>query len=96
MIPFITKLETFLLLFFKEKVNKDIDEPKFLNEAVLEFPGTAIASLIKESKYLYKNAIFEIVAHALNIHREDIKSDKKIKKVVKRSKEDMQIDVESL
>ena len=96
MIPFITKLETFLLLFFKEKVNKDIDEPKFLNEAVLEFPGTAIVSLIKESKYLYKNAVFEIVAHALNIHREDIKSDKKIKKVVKRSKEDMQVDVESL
>jgi phosphate:Na+ symporter len=96
MIPFITKLEMFLLRFFKEKVVKDIDEPKFLNEAVLEFPGTAIASLIKESKYLYKNAVFEIVAHALNIHRDDIKSDKKIKKVIKRSKKDMQIDVESL
>jgi phosphate:Na+ symporter len=45
---------------------------------------------------LYKNAIFEIVAHALNLHRDDIKSDKKIKKVIKRSKDDMQIDVESL
>ena len=96
MIPFIEKLETFLLRFFKETVDKDIDEPKFLNEAVLEFPGTAISSLTKESKNLYKNAIFEIVAHALNIHRDDIKSDKKIKKVVKKSKEDMQIDVESL
>ncbi len=96
MIPFIKKLEVFLLRFFKEKVDKDIDEPKFLNEAVLEFPGTALTSLAKESKNLYKNAIFEIVAHALNIHRDDIKSDKRIKKVVKKSKEDMQIDVENL
>ncbi|MCK5637397.1 MAG: Na/Pi cotransporter family protein, partial [Flavobacteriaceae bacterium] len=96
MIPFINKLERFLLKHFKERVDKDIDEPKYLNEAVLEFPGMAISSLIKESKYLYKNAIFEIVAHALNIHRDDIKSDKKIKKVIKGSKEDMQIDVEDL
>ena len=96
MIPFIEKLEVLLLRFFKEKVDKDIDEPKFLNEAVLEFPGTALTSLTKESKNLYKNAIFEIVAHALNIHRDDIKSDKRIKKVVKKSKEDMQIDVENL
>ena len=96
MIPFIFKLELFLLRFLNEKVVKGIDEPKFLNKAVLEFPGTVITSLIEESKYLYKNAIFEIVSHALNIHRDDIKSDKKIKKVIKRSKKDMHIDVESL
>jgi len=96
MVPFITKLETFLLRFFKERVDKDIDEPKFLNEAVLEFPGTLITSLLKESKYLYKKAIFEIIAHALNIHRDDIRSDKKIKKVIKRSTEDMHTDVEDL
>ena len=96
MVPFIGKLETFLLRFFKERIDKDIDEPKFLNEAVLEFPGTLITSLLKESKYLYKNAIFEIVAHALNIHRDDIKSDTKLKKVIKQSTKDMQTDVESL
>ncbi len=67
-----------------------------MNEAVLEFPGTVITSLFKESKYLFKKAIFEIVAHGLNIHREDIKSDRKIKKIVKKSTEDMQIDVEEL
>jgi phosphate:Na+ symporter len=96
MIPFVKKLEAFLIRFITEKFDKDIDEPKFLNEAVLEFPGTVRRSLLNESKYLYKNAIFEIVAHSLNIHRDDIKSDKKIKKVIKRSKKDMQIDVESL
>ena len=96
MIPFIGKLERFLLKFLKEKSNKDIDEPKFLNESILEFPETAISSLLNESKYLYKNAIFEIVSHALNIHREDIKSDEKIKKIVKKSTEDIDIDVEEL
>lgn len=96
MVPFVKKIEKLLMRVIKEKVDKDIDEPKFLNKAVLEFPGTVISTLIKESKYLYKNAIFEIVAHGLNIHREDIKSDKKIKKIVKKSTKDMQADIEDL
>ncbi len=96
MIPFIKKLESILLRFFKEKIDKDIDEPKYLNEAVLEFPGSVISALINESKYLYKNAVFEIVAHGLNIHREDIKSDEKAKKIVKKAMKDMHIDVEDL
>ena len=96
MIPFIKKLETFLIKVIKEKADKDIDEPKFLNEAILKFPGSAISSLINESKYLYKNAVFEIVAHGLNIHREDIKSDEKAKKIIKKSTIDLQTDVENL
>ena len=96
MIPFIHRLERILMKYFKGKVDKDINEPKYLNEAVLEFPGTVISSLIKESKFLYKNAIFEIVSHGLNIHREDIKSDLKIKKIIKKSVKDMHIDVENL
>jgi phosphate:Na+ symporter len=98
MIPFVRKLETLLLKVFKEKEadKKDIDEPKYLNEAVLKFPSTVISSLIKESKYLYKNTIFEIVTHGLNLHREDVKSQLKIKEVLKKSTEDMHTDVEEL
>jgi len=96
MIPFIKRMERFLLNFIKDKVGKDIHEPKYLNESVLEFPASAISALRKESKYLFKKAIFEIVAHALNIHREDIKSDLKLKKIVKQSHEDMNTDVEEL
>ena len=101
---------TFLLLWFvkpianivervvPEKIlpEKAIEEPKFLTEDALKYPETAISSLIKESKYLYKNSIFEIVTHSLNLHREDIKSDIKIKEVIKKSNEDMQTDVEDL
>ncbi|KAA3618499.1 MAG: Na/Pi cotransporter family protein [Flavobacterium sp.] len=75
---------------------KEIDEPKFLEKRVLKYPETLIISLEKESKFLFKNAIFEIVAHALNIHRSDIKSDEKMKDILKRSTEDMHADVHEL
>lgn len=101
---------TFLLVWFVKPIarlvekaipikiepEKEIDEPKFLNEKVLKYPETLIISLVNESKYLFKNAIFQIVAHAMNIHREDIKSDLKIKKVVKKSTEDFKTDVREL
>lgn len=101
---------TFLLIWFvkpiarlverivprKKPMEKEIDEPKFLSKETLKYPETAIISLEKESKYLFKSAVFEIVAHAMNIHRADIKSDNKIKAIIKRSTEDMGIDVEDL
>ncbi|WP_142784851.1 Na/Pi cotransporter family protein [Changchengzhania lutea] len=96
MLPFIKKLERFLLRFFKEKIYKDIDEPKYLNQAVLEFPASAISALFKESKYLFKKSVFEIVAHSLNIHREDIKSGEKLKHVIEKSKTDFETDIEGL
>lgn len=96
MIPFIKKLEVFLMKIFKEKAHKDIDEPKYLNEAILEFPGTLISSLSNESKYLFKNSIFEIVAHGLSIHRKDIKSDLEISQLVKKSNVVMKTDIDEL
>lgn len=103
-------INTFLLLWFinpiarvverlvpeKALPAKEIDEPKFLTARTLKFPETAITSLVKESKYLYENTIFEIVAHALNLHRDDIKSDAKPKMVVKKSKTDLNADVRDL
>ena len=96
MIPLIKKTEKFLVRFFKEKEDKGMEEPKYLNESILEFPSTVISALTKESKYLYENAVFKIVTHALNIHREDIKSNLKPKEIVKKSKEDFKTDVRDL
>ncbi|NNJ88064.1 MAG: Na/Pi cotransporter family protein [Eudoraea sp.] len=103
-------INTFLLVWFINPIAKivewvvpeklgperEIDEPKYLNEKIAQFPETVIASLVSESKYLFQNAIFQIVTHALNIHREDIKSDLKAKKVVKKSMVDMKTDVRDL
>jgi phosphate:Na+ symporter len=97
MIPFVSKLETFLMRFFNKKTDDEyVAEPKFLNPAVLKFPGAVISALVKESQYLYKNSVFEIVAHALNIHRSDIKSDEKLKTIIKKSNIDLEINVEEL
>ena len=96
MIPLIKKLEIFLLKFVKDIKVKDIDEPKFLNKAILEFPGTVISSLEKETKYLFENAIYEIVAHSVNLHRNEIESGRKSKKLIKKSKADFDINVRDL
>lgn len=96
MIPFINLLERLLIRFIKESKRKDIDEPKFLNNAILAFPGTLVTSLEKETRYLFENAIVEITAHALNIHRSDLDSELKIKTVVRKSQKDIEVDVREL
>ena len=96
MIPFIKKLEGLLLRLIKDKGVKEIDEPKYLNPAVLKFSGSVISALFNESKYLYENSVFEIVTHALNIHRADVKSEEKLKKVIKKSNIDLKTNVDDL
>ena len=95
MVPFIRPLERLLLRFFIEK-EKDVHEPKYLNPAVLKFPGAVLSALINESKYVYQNSVFEIVTHALNIHRTDVKSDEKLKTIIEKSQTDFHTDVEDL
>ncbi len=80
----------------REMPERPVEEPKFLSEEALEYPETAIAALEKETRYLYEHAVFEIVSHALSLHREDIRSGSKAKKVVKESREDMHVDVREL
>lgn len=103
-------LNTFVLIWFvdpiaklvvrmvPEKVDaeKAIEEPKFLIKSVLKYPETLISALLEESKYLFDNAVFEIVTHGLSIHRTDVKSDEKLKKIIEASTTDMKIDVREL
>ncbi|MEN8121025.1 MAG: Na/Pi symporter [Bacteroidota bacterium] len=96
MIPLIKKIEKLLYIIFKEVVITDIDMPKYLNKAVLEYPMSALEAILNETKYLFKNATFEIIAHGLNLHREDIKSDEKLKRIIKNSKEDFHADIDKL
>jgi len=96
MIPFIKRLEKVLYKVFKDEIITDIDMPKYLNKAVLEYPMSALEAILNETKYLFKNATFEIIAHGLNLHREDIKSDEKLKRIIKNSKEDLQANIDKL
>ena len=96
MLPFMKVTERVLIRLIPEQDTMDIDKPKYLNESVMEFPGTAVSALIKESAYLFENAVFEILTHALNIHRSDIRSDLKAKEIVEQSKKDLKVNVREL
>ena len=96
MTPLINRLESFLQYLIKDHRIKDIDEPKFLNKSSLELPQTAISSLENETKYLFENAIYEIVSHAMNIHRSDILSNIKSKTLVQKSVAEIDIDIRDL
>ncbi|TCK65026.1 phosphate:Na+ symporter [Winogradskyella wandonensis] len=73
--------------FVPEKIEPEqqVDAPKYLKHEVLKYPETAILALSRESQRLFKNSVFEIVSHALHIHRTDIKSEEKLKTVIKKS-----------
>ena len=75
---------------------KEIEEPKYLDPRVLKYPQTAIAALEQETRYLFENAVFEIVAHGMHLHRSDIFSGAKAKAVVRSSRRDLHTDVRAL
>ncbi|MDH3493624.1 MAG: Na/Pi cotransporter family protein [Acidobacteriota bacterium] len=75
---------------------RDIDEPKYLSESALKYPQTAIRALFDETKRLFEGPCFEIVSHALNIHREDIKSGQKLKEIISASTEEMKMDIDAI
>ncbi len=101
---------TFLLVWFLNPIanvvkkmvperapqERAVEEPKFISSSTIKYPETAIESLLMESRFLYKNPIFEIVAHAVNVHREDIKSDMKLRELVEKSTVDLKADVREL
>ena len=85
MIPFINGLVTFLEKNIKAAKSKDeigFDSVKYLNDSVLEFPDTAMAAIIRETKHLYDNT-FEIISHGLNLKRSKIVSAMELDEVIK-------------
>ena len=80
----------------KQLPDQPIEKPKYLRREALGYPETAIAALEQESRYLFEHAIFEIVAHAMSMHRTDILSDEKAKSVVRKSRDDFEADVREL
>lgn len=97
MIPFIKILVRLLTRVFVEK-DKDvaIEYPVYLNKSILAYPQTALKALLDESKRLFEKSTFEIICHGLNLHITDIKGDESLKKVIKKSNEELEVDVDEL
>ncbi len=78
--PFITILVKYLnTLFVPKGINKG--KPKYLNDAVLALPSTALSAIILETKHLYENA-FDIITHGLNLKKKNILSSMDLNEVV--------------
>ncbi len=92
MLPFIKLMVRFLERFFTAAQKAAGFETKFLNEAALQHPDTAVEVLLRETGHLFDNA-FEIIAHAVNLHRVDILSDKDLQQIVQTPSPPIEIDV---
>ena len=102
-------INTFVLIWFvgliakiverlvPERVDpeREIDQPMYLNKAYLKYPQTGVTALLKESQRLFEKSAYKAIAHGINIHRDDIESDKKTKELVD-SRHVIEVDLDGL
>lgn len=76
-----------------EQIERERDpHPIYLNDSALKLPDTAVAVLFQETEHLFER-VFEILAHGINLHREDILYALNLKETVAQSTTVMDIDV---
>ncbi|MBN2825314.1 MAG: Na/Pi cotransporter family protein [Campylobacterales bacterium] len=98
LLPFINALVRLLekLISQKSKLNRtSIDSVRYLNNAVLELPHTAMVALVKESKHLYENG-FRIIAKGLNLKRRYIVSSMELDEMIELEHYNEAIDINDL
>lgn len=70
------------------------DDVLFINDVALDFPNTAQATLLKETKHLYNN-IFDIIAKGLSVTKEDINSGMEVEDILKLRASAMHINMDT-
>ena len=73
----------------------EIDQPRFLNEAALEYPQTGIKALFDESLRLLQDAAYQAITHGLNVHRADLESDQSFQTILE-SKDSIAVAIDKL
>ncbi|MHA6325850.1 Na/Pi cotransporter family protein [Roseivivax sp. CAU 1753] len=68
-----------------EEPKPDVSRPRYLSEAVDEFPATIEAAMRKEVKHLYDNAE-QLIAHGLNLRRHEIFASRDVAATVRNSR----------
>lgn len=94
MVPFINTLANFLSKAFAAPAD-DIIEPRYLNDAAIEFPDTVLESVRKETLHLFDTA-FEVMAHGMNLHRTQILESEDLEKTINEDREVIEFDLEGL
>ncbi|MDD3793536.1 MAG: Na/Pi symporter [Candidatus Gracilibacteria bacterium] len=85
LVPFIDKLIKLVNKIFPDKNNNinNLYGNLYLNNAVFDFPDTALISLLKEVKHLYKNTI-EVLIESIGLEKKDIEGDYNSNEVIKK------------
>jgi len=93
-IPFVAQLVALLERMIPEKP-RDISQPYFLNEAVLDFPDTALKATFSEIGHLFRNAA-DFIGKGIGLESEDIRSGKDLSELLRDSRPAANIDLEDL
>jgi len=94
MSPLIGRLASFLEKVLRTK-ETTVVEPKYLNDAVLEFPDAVMEVVRKETLHLYDNAL-ELIAHGVSLHRHEIFSDVDLELMVAHRRRAIPVDIDAV
>jgi phosphate:Na+ symporter len=94
-IPFVGVLVNFLEKIFKDskKTDDTVDNIRYLDDAALELPITALQAIVLESIHLYEN-VFSNIAHGLNLKKSNIKSDTPLETIIFEPYSDFKLDMD--
>jgi phosphate:Na+ symporter len=92
MLPLLPRLIGFLERHIVE-ATPDVSRPRYLNEAVDEFPQSLAIALRKEVLHLYENAA-ELILHGLNLHRDQVFTTDDVAALVRRSRKPFDLDID--
>lgn len=92
MLPVLNRLIAFLEHRIVEPV-LDVSRPRYLNEAVDDFPQTLEIALRKEVLHLYENAV-ELILHGLNLHRDAVFTTADVAELVRHSRTAFELDLD--
>jgi phosphate:Na+ symporter len=73
----------------------EIDQPRYLTDEAMQYPQTGIKALLDESVRLLENAAYKAITHGLGVHREELESGIKLKKILRSSKK-VPIDIDRI
>jgi phosphate:Na+ symporter len=90
--PLMGQLIGYIESRIKEPV-ADISRPRYLNEAVDEFPETLESALRNEVQHLYQNAV-GLILHGLNLHRDQVYETDSVERTIRGSRTRIDIDME--
>ena len=92
MLPFLQRLISFLERVIVQPL-EDLSQPRFLSEAVDEFPETIQVAMRREVQHLYDNAV-ELIANGLNLQRQALFHTTDVAAMVKQSRTPFDFDID--